>query len=125
MIPTIGAVARARYVTEVVVRSVAAGAIIVGLYRFAAAIATIAWSFYPGGAVPWPSLGPAGALLGLGLLLLALRRPLVRWLVPLPARGVCPACGYRLFRLKTPICPECGLGLDAGMIDQGDEASPG
>jgi|GEM_PF-2286084 len=48
----------------------------------------------------------------IGVVLLAVDRYLLNWLIPLPASG-CPRCGYGVDQPPAETCPECGLGLSA------------
>lgn len=72
--------------------------------------------FFPG--TNW-ALVVLAAVLGAGhwlFLALGLRffeKRLIRWLVPntVVAKNICPACGYNVKNLNSPVCPECGEHL--------------
>ncbi len=48
-------------------------------------------------------------LIAIAAFVLIFQRRIARWIIPDGFRvDVCPACGYSLKNLKSPICPECG-----------------
>lgn len=49
------------------------------------------------------------APVSLAVAVLIFQHRIARWIIPDGFRvDVCPACGYSLKNLKSPICPECG-----------------
>ena len=42
----------------------------------------------------------------------------LRWLKQPPPDGVCKSCGYNLYGLTEPRCPECGAPFDENLLNE-------
>lgn len=80
-----------------------------------AAVQGILGGGYPIGAFVYEVVIPLVFRIALAAAVMLIEGPLVRWLVPIGQReNSCPRCGYALKDLKSPVCPECGLNMQAG-----------
>jgi hypothetical protein len=117
MIPDPATIARRRHIATIVVRSLIvmyAGWVMYDLLGEFKGTMLNLWSGGMGGGSLY--VMSFAASLAVGVISLAaiifFERTLVRWIVPMPRRDAgCPACGYSLKDLKSPICPECGTNL--------------
>jgi hypothetical protein len=116
MIPDAASIARKRYRMRKTLRFMAL--VLFMIFFLCECAELIAW-LYRGAAIDNLALQEfvlySPFLAGAAFLVIAQGR-LIVWLVPIPKRSVCPACGYHLQGLREPRCPECGLDLPPALM---------
>lgn len=109
MTPTVAEIVRRRYWLDVIVRLAGVALILLFLYTGIGHVMMAAAELAFAPLLRTPDFMFRIGQGAVGIALLVVRRPLVRWLLPIPRPG-CPECGYPLTAGKTR-CSECGTPL--------------